>query len=312
MIAQIVFLVIGLAGLVVCAEFFVKGAVSIARRFHMPDILIGATIVAIGTSAPELVINMFAAVEGEGDIVLSNIIGSNIVNICLGLGVAAQFAPIHYNRRAARVDLPLGLLGSLLLFLCFVPDADSPVLHRVLGIALLAGFVGYLIMAKSEPVEPESDGHLGMGRTIVYLLLAAGGLAWCGDVVVDSAVLLADAVGIPKSVIGATIIAAGGSLPEVATCFAAARQGRPQIALGNIAGSQIFNIFGILGLSSIVARVSFSTFLAVDFLILVALTVVLLAFVGRHQGQIGRAAGIGFIVAYLAYLGYQAVLALGG
>lgn len=307
---SLLYLAAGLVGLIAAAETFVRGAVSIAHRFKVSDIVIGSTIVAIGTSAPELVINVAATLEGKGSLVVSNIVGSNIVNICLGLGIASQLAPIAFNRKALRVDIPLGLIGALLLFVGFLPGGQFLVLPRIVGAVLLLVFILYMMYSKGEAAESSSQESMRLPRSITYLLIGGIGLAFCGDLVMNSAVNISKWLEIPEAIVGATVVAAGGSLPEVFACVAAAKLGRPTIALGNVAGSQVFNLFGVLGLSTVIRQVAFQRSLVVDICVLIGLTLLVLAMFFGKKAAISSSRGkllVALYVGYLTYLGLQAM-----
>ena len=297
--------------LAVCADMFVKGASSLAKRFKISDITIGCTIVAIGTSAPEMVINAFAALAGQGDLVVSNIVGSNIVNICLGLGISSQVIAIRSTRRLNRVEIPLGIFGALLLLVGLFPDPQNPMLPRWLGFVLLPIFVYYLNSSrKAEHAEEEEEEFALMTPlvTAAMIILGSVGISYFGHVVVTNAVLFASGLGVPEAVVGATIVAAGGSLPEVAACFMAARQKRPMIAIGNVAGSQIFNLFGVLGVSLMISEPKFSTVIYIDIAVLLFASALLVLFMRRKSG-ITAGAGkilIGVYCVYLGYLGWTA------
>ena len=312
MILYFIYVVLALTMLAFSADFFVKGASSLAKRFRISDITIGCTIVAIGTSAPEMVINAFAAARGEGDIVISNIVGSNIVNICLGLGLAAQLITITGTRRLNRFDIPLGVLGAVLLLVGLWPDPHHPKLPMWLVFLLLPIFIYYLNDSRKndEADSEEEEFHiLGPLRTAAMIILGGVGISFFGHMVVKYAVLLAEGLGVPSAVVGATIVAAGGSLPEVAACLAAARHRRPFIALGNVAGSQIFNLFGVLGVSLMISEPEFSASIYVDIGVLLFVSALLVIFL-RRQAGITRRAGLLLISTYGLYLTYLAWVAL--
>ncbi len=284
-----------LALLILASDYFLNGAIALATRFSLPEFVVGSLIVAVGTSAPELAINIVAGLEEQGNIVISNLVGSNIVNICLGIGLAGlivRYAAIGADYTAAFV---LGLVGAVLLLVATLLTAGAhgmSVLPQAVGFGLLAVFAVNIWRSLRGGGEAASDDIEAVERPLwISLVFLAGGcaaMAFFADLTVGSAVYISTAIGIPEGVIGATVIAAGGSLPEIFSCIAAARRNMPNIILGNIAGSQIFNLFGILGATLLVAEVHYDTVLAVDTAVLVVATVLL--FAGAFGGPRARAA----------------------
>jgi cation:H+ antiporter len=276
-----------LALLILSSDYFVGGAVSVAKRFRLPEFVVGSLIVAVGTSAPELAINIAAGLEEQGDIVISNLVGSNIVNICLGLGLAGFFTAYGVIERSylRAFLLGLGAAIALLVYTLALSEGGQTEMGRLVGLVLLAVFAAYVWQSLNsggpEAGEEEDIPSVPQSAWFSALSLLGGavGMAVFADLAVGAAVSISDYVGIPQAVIGATVIAAGGSLPEIFSCISAARRGMPNIILGNIAGSQIFNLFGILGATLIVAEVSYSTALAVDTGVLVAATLALFALI---------------------------------
>lgn len=274
-----------LALLILASDFFLTGAIAVAGRLRLPEFVVGSIIVAVGTSAPELAINIVAGLDGQGDIVIANLVGSNVVNVCLGIGLAGLFVaygPLgkEYSR-AIMVGLAaaVGLMGMTVLF----GTGEKALIPQVAGIVLTVLFAVYIWQSLSagDEAEAEADPALsgpekGLAISIAMLIGGCVAMALLADLAVTSAVSISDYLGIPEAVIGATVIAAGGSLPEVFSCISAARRGRPNIVFGNIAGSQIFNLLGILGVTALVTEIQFSRVLAVDISILIAATVALL------------------------------------
>lgn len=269
---------------VVSAGFFVRGAVSIAHRLSVPEFLVGSLIVAIGTSAPEAAINISAVLENAGDIVVSNIVGSNIVNIALGIGVSGLLLSFQRARKEYIRTIVIGLLGAVILLgnTLLTAHFGMSQFTRSFGVFLLVIFglfMWFSIRGADGSDDEEFDADASLAVAIIFVLGGAAAMAFFSDLAVGYAVSLSKLMGIPEAVIGATVIAAGGSLPEVSSCIAAARIRRPNLILGNVAGSQIFNILGILGLSGIVQGFAYSSVLWVDTAILCAMTVILLGFI---------------------------------
>lgn len=282
---SILALPVALGLLIVASDFFLNGAIAIANRFRLPEFVIGSLIVAVGTSAPELAINIAAGLEQRGDIVISNLVGSNIVNICLGLGLAGLFVRYGALSGSYLRAFLLGLVAAvgLLALTLVTAEAGKSHLPRLVAFGLLVAFTFYVWKSMGVgggPEETEEEFSGVRGSLLPSLLSLVGGcvgMAVCADLAVNAAVDISTYVGIPEAVIGATVIAAGGSLPEIFSCISAARRGMPNIVLGNIAGSQIFNLLGILGVTAVVANVSYSTVLGIDTAVLIGATLLLLA-----------------------------------
>ncbi len=282
MTKEIILLILGLVVLIVCAEWLVSGASSLARRFKVSDLTIGLTVVAFGTSAPELVVNLFASTTAHQDIVFGNILGSNNFNLFIILGIAGLILPLKVQVSTVWKEIPMSLAALVIMYLMVnIPSADGArTLGRVDGIILLSLFVlfQYYVYHQSKNYEPEHAGHKDSSplfRTVIFLVLGLAGLVIGGRMVVSNAVVLAKAMGISEKIIGLTIIAAGTSLPELATSVVAAYKKNADIAVGNIIGSNIFNILLIGGLVSVVKPVNYSPIFNTDIYILAAGTILL-------------------------------------
>jgi len=281
MAAQILLLIFGLALLILCAEWLVSGASSLARRFNISNLTIGLTVVAFGTSAPEMVVNLFASTSQHQDIVFGNILGSNNFNLFIILGIAGLILPLKVHVSTVWKEIPMSLAALIILFLMVnIPFGGERMLGRIDGIILLSLFVlfQYYIYHQIKNYEPEDSEHKDPGplwKTITFIILGLTGLVIGGRLVVSNAVLLAKAIGISEKVIGLTIIAAGTSLPELATSVVAAVKKNTDIAVGNIIGSNIFNILLIGGIVSVVTPVEYNPIFNTDFYILAAGTIIL-------------------------------------
>lgn len=277
------YILIGLVGLYFGGEGLVRGAVSIAERMGVSKLVIGLTIVGMGTSAPELLVSLKAALSGSSDIALGNVVGSNIANILLILGVSSIVYPIMQWDRNVRRDVIVAL-GAALLVLYF---AQSPIIGRVDGIIMLAGLGAYLFYVfknESQAIKPEAaardvtSSQMPPWQGIAYMV---GGLALLvvgADYLVEGAVNIARAFGISETVIGLTIVAVGTSLPELATSITAALKRQSDVALGNVVGSNIFNILGILGITALVKPVGVAPEMAsFDVPVMVITTLLLMA-----------------------------------
>ena len=315
---QFVLLLGGLIGVVVCAKIFLNGAVGAAQRFGIPEFIVGSIIVAIGTSAPELAINVAASLQSAGDVIASNIVGSNIVNLGLGIGLAGLLVKYQCPSMAYVKAAVIGLLGTVFLLLVTLMSGPSPemaVFSRSIAIVLFAGFIGFTVWTLRNPdceddEEDLSDISQSMSIIIPCLIVGALGMSLFANITVTNAVGVATALGIPDVVIGATIIAAGGSLPEVISCIEAARMKRSNIVIGNIVGSQIFNIFGIFGVSGLVASFEYSRGIAIDIGFLLVMTLIWLA--SFMLVPVRRLVGPALLGTYLMYACYLVWLVLAG
>ena len=309
---EYVILLISLAGIVFGADFLVAGAVSIARRFKVSDFVIGAAIVGIGTSMPELVVSFIGALQGNADVAIGNVVGSNIFNILGILGLTAVFFPIAVSKENMKFELPVcigvSVILTLLVFNFFSGGPD--VISRIDGLILLAcfgGFMWYSFYRDRKNGSTESDIQAQAGKTplTVAILKAAGGLAvliTSCDFFVDNAVMIARSFGVNDAFISLTLIACGTSLPELAASIAAALKKNTQLALGNIIGSNIFNITWILGLSSQVMPLNTSGITLIDYIVMIVAAI--LPMVLGFKGRIGRVAGALMFIGFIVYTWY--------
>jgi K+-dependent Na+/Ca+ exchanger family protein len=298
----------GIGGLVLLyygAEFLVRGGVQIAKRFQVTPLVIGLTLVAFATSAPELVVSCDAALKGMGDIALGNVIGSNICNIALILGLCAVIAPLQVNASLFKLDLPL-MIGSSVLFalFCFLTGG----INRIEGALFFAGIIAYVVVSirnarRSGDVvtEVEGDGKpLSLGISIVLVLLGLGFLVGGARLLVNSAVWLAELFGVSQAVIGLTIVAIGTSLPELATSVIAALKGERDIAIGNVVGSNIFNILAIMGISPLLRPIEAADIQLIDLGMMVFCTLLLYPFL-RTGFVLSRKEGVCLLTVYIGY-----------
>ena len=314
MTAAIAFLILGLVILVFAAEWLVKGAASIASTLGISPLIVGLTVVAFGTSAPELAVSVMAAFEGEADLAVGNVIGSNIFNILVVLGVSALIIPLVVHQQLIRFDVPVMIFLSVLLYALSFDGAIS----RIDGIILFSmalAYVGYLVRQskreKDGGVLSEYEEEFGKAgedpkwfKNIALVIFGIGGLVLGSKWLVDSAEFIATAFGVSELIIGLTIVSLGTSLPEVATSVVAALKGERDIAVGNVVGSNIFNIVTVLGISSIVAPAGIAVAkAALDFDMLVMIAVALATLPVFFYGyRISRMAGFFFLLFYGAYL----------
>ena len=311
MTAQILFLVLGLALLIVSAEWLVGGATSLARRYKISDLTIGLTVVAFGTSAPELVVNLFASTSHHQDIVFGNILGSNNFNLFIILGIAGLIFPLKVHVSTVWKEIPMSLAALVGFFLMVnIPFGGERMLGRIDGIILLVLFVffQYYIYHQIKNYEPEQTGHTvhrPLWKTITFIILGLAGLVMGGRLVVSNAVLIAQVLGVSEKVIGLTIIAAGTSLPELATSVVAAVKKNADIAVGNIIGSNIFNLLLVGGIGSVVRPITYNTDFNIDFYILAAGTVILfITMFTLKKHKLDRWEAALLLVLYVSYTVY--------
>ena len=309
---EYVILVIALAGIVFGADYLVAGAVSIARKFKVSDFVIGAAIVGVGTSMPELVVSFIGALNGKSDVAIGNVVGSNIFNVLGILGLTAVFFPVAIDRKNMKFEIPLCIGVSVLLMffaLNFFNGTPSSIgrFDGILLLALFAGFMWYSFYRDRNSLDMDPVVETQEERTPLWLaaVKVIGGLALlilsC-DVFVDNAVSIAKSFGVNDAFISLTLIACGTSLPELAASIAAAVKRNTQMALGNIVGSNIFNITLILGLSAQVMPLTSSGITYVDYVVMIAAAVVPLVF--GLKGKIGRAGGALMVLCFVAYTWY--------
>lgn len=301
MLVQILLLALGFVMLVKGANWFVDGASSIAAKFRIPQLVIGLTIVAMGTSAPEAAISISAALQGSADITIGNVVGSNILNILIILGLSAVVTNLAVEKSTVWYETPF-LIGITVLLYIQGLDGTIGLADGIVQIVLFIAYLGYLlVMAKKHPDEnPETPKQLKLWQALLW---TAGGLVlivFGSDVAVDAATAIARILGLSERFIGLTIVALGTSLPELFTSVSAARKGNANIAIGNIVGSNIFNILFVVGLSAIIVPVPFATGFLFDTLIALAAAVLLLLCCFRGR-TLKCWHGILMLLGYVAY-----------
>jgi cation:H+ antiporter len=309
MILSVISFVVGIVLVILGADWLTKGASALARRFNMSELLIGLTIVAIGTSLSELVISTGSALKGSPGIALGNVIGSNIFNGMLILGVTALLCPIKFNAKMLTREIPFNLLASVALILVsgsmLVGGAPGEMITRYGGMILLcflAVFVRYTFSITNEGGDDEPVEALSMWKVVLFIATGLAALIFGGNLFVDGATEIARAMKLSEAVIGITIVSAGSSLPELAVSVSAARKGNVGIALGNVLGSNILNIFFILGVSATITPISLDGFSFVDYYVLLASSLLIYA-VARFGGKavINRFEGALLVAGYVAY-----------
>lgn len=318
---SIVLFIVGLTLLILGSNWLVDGASSLARRFNISDLVIGLTIVAFGTSSPELVVNLVASFGGNTDIAIGNVVGSNIFNILMILGVTAMVAPIAIRGTTTWKEIPFSILAVVVMgfmandFLIdgFTNMDGSPrsEISRIDGMVLLCFFMIFMAytfaLAKNKNQALEAtEKVITLPKTILFITLGLAGLIFGGKLLVDGAIDIARMLGLSEEVIGLTVVAAGTSMPELATSVVAAFKKNSDIAIGNVVGSNIFNIFLVLGLSASIRPIPFDYVNSnLDLLVLLASSLLMFSFIFIGRGRrINRIQGVLFFFSFAAYMTY--------
>lgn len=315
---DLLWIVAGLVMILVGSDWLVDGASGIARKYGISEFIIGMTIVGIGTSMPELVSSGIAAIGGHGDMAIGNVTGSNICNVLLILGVTALISPIGYTRSNIRKDIPFAIGVSLFLMLMLYNgfglfhEMGIPGISRMDARYLLLIFVVFMIdsfkSAKKGGGEEEEDVKpMPMGKALVFIVLGLAGLVFGGRFFVDHTVSIAERFHVSEAFISITLMAVGTSLPELATCVVAAMKGKNQLALGNVIGSNIFNIALIIGVSGLISPFEIQSISTIDMvMVLVSILMLWMAAFTFKRGKLDRIEGAIFLLVYVGYIAYLA------
>ncbi len=308
----VVLLIIGFAFLVKGADAFVEGSSSIAKHFHVPSLIIGMTIVAMGTSLPETAVSVTASIAGSNALAVSNAVGSNIFNLMVVIGVCAVLTPVAVQKSSLKIDIPFSIVCALLLL---VLGHDRMMLTRVNGlilIVLFAFFILYMIRSAQHSMNTEDSEFaaeaadmkvMSVPKSLIFIVIGIAGITLGSDWVVDGAKTIASAFGISENLIGLTIVAFGTSLPELMTSIVAARKNEVDMALGNAVGSNIFNILMVLGIASALSPIAFIQENIIDIIILVGFSfIVWLMAWTKHR--LDKIEGLAMILLYAGYVVY--------
>ena len=307
------FLVVGLVLLVKGADWLVDGASSFAKRMGVTDLVIGLTIVAFGTSMPEFVVNMVSVADGATDLAITNILGSNIINTLVILGCSALVCPLVAQRSTIRFDIPLNILAGVLVlvFVFITSPMEAKGLSRIEGLALLVIFAGFILYtlftAKADAVTTTGNTVFPLWKCVVLIVLGLIGLVVGGEMIVKSAVAIARYCGVAESVIGLTIVALGTSLPELATSVVAAFKHNNDIAIGNVVGSNIFNVFFILGTSATIKLLPIYPGIELDAALVAVSSFSVWLLLQNKKRIIHRWGGAVLLLLYAAYLTYRLI-----
>jgi cation:H+ antiporter len=302
MIFDVVLIIAGVAMVLYGADRLTEGASALARRMNVSEIIIGLTIVAAGTSAPELFVSLVSALKGTPDMAIGNVVGSNTMNAMLIVGCAAVVAPMSISRNTVRKDIPFAVVASVLLPLLAIDAA----IGRIDGIILLAGFAAFmyytLSQAKAGETAPSDETKMqNPWLSVFFVVLGLALLVIGSNIFVDSASRVAYALGLSEAVVGLTIVAGGTSLPELATSVVAARKGQSAIAIGNVIGSNVFNILMILGLTATISPMQIQGITHIDLLMMLG-SIVMVWLFSRTKYTVERWEGALLAVVYIAYV----------
>lgn len=315
---DLLWIVAGLVMILVGSDWLVDGASGIARKYGISEFIIGMTIVGIGTSMPELVSSAISAIGGHGDMAIGNVTGSNICNVLLILGVTALISPIGYTKSNIRKDIPFAIGVSLFLMLMLYNgfglfhEMGTPGISRMDALYLLLIFVVFMIdsfkSAKKGGSEEEEDVKpMPIGKALVFIVLGLAGLVFGGRFFVDHTVSIAERFHVSEAFISITLMALGTSLPELATCVVAAMKGKNQLALGNVIGSNIFNIALIIGVSGLISPFEIQSISTIDMvMVLVSILMLWMAAFTFKRGKLDRIEGAIFLLVYVGYIAYLA------
>ena len=305
-------LIVGFVVLILGADWLVSGASGLAKRLNVPDLVIGLTVVAFGTSAPELMVNLMAAFNNESEIALTNILGSNTINTFIILGISALIYPIKSQKSSRKYEIPWSVFAGLIILVmgteCFGLCGGDAIISRLDGVVLLlifSLFMYYTLKMAKNNTESQDEGFLPMKIWKAVLLIAVGLVALVvgGKVIVINAVSIAQAFGVSQAVIGVTVVALGTSLPELATSAIAAFKKNPDLAIGNVIGSNIFNVFFVLGISAVIRPLPSYSNLWIDASLAALGSLLLLLFVSTNRNkELKRWQGAFFLVCYGVYL----------
>lgn len=312
MILSIILIVVGMCLLMKGADFLVDGASNVAHKFHIPEIIIGLTIVSIGTSMPELVVSVTSALEGHSDIAIGNVIGSNLANLMLILGLCAAIKALPMKKQTRIFESPMSLAATVMFFImCNTSNKVSRGEGFILFVLCVMFIIYNIYMAKKgDAFEKEEDFDeetnveiMPVWKSIVYIVVGIVGLKFGGDFVVDNAVNIATMLNISEMIISLTIVAIGTSLPELVTSVTATIKGESDMAIGNVLGSQMFNILLIIGTSAILSPINYDISYNAEMLLLVIASTFFVAcpYLG-HKMHFGRIQGAIYVSAYLIYM----------
>ncbi|WP_407412637.1 calcium/sodium antiporter [Methanobrevibacter sp.] len=304
-IIQIVLLLIGFFFLIKGSDLFVDGASSIASLLKIPTIIVGLTIVALGTSAPEAAVSITSSITGSNAMAVSNVIGSNMFNLLMVIGLSALLNELLMEKTTLEKDLPF-LVGITILFAAFIVIGwDILNIEGIILLAIMVAYIGYLIYStrKSKDANIVEKPKLSTPKSILFIVIGLAGIIIGGDLVVDSASAIAIAFGMSETLVGLTIVAIGTSLPELVTSLTALKKGENQLVIGNVIGSNIFNILFVLGASSAISAIPLNSSMLIDVVFMVIVTILCFIF-GKTQDKFDKKEGAILVACFIAYMAF--------
>ena len=304
-IIQVVLLLVGFVFLIKGSDFFVDGASSIAAILKIPTIIVGLTIVAFGTSAPEAAVSITSSLTGSNAMAVSNVIGSNLFNMLMVIGIAALLGDLLMEKSVLEKDLPF-LVGITLLLAAFIVIGwNISTIEGIILLVILAAYIFYLIRSagQSGATNYVEKPKLTTPKSILFIIVGLAGIILGGDMVVNSASSIAMALGMSETLVGLTIVAIGTSLPELVTSITALRKGENQLVIGNVVGSNIFNILFVLGASSAISQIPLDSSMLIDVLLMVGVTILCFIF-GKTQEKYDKKEGIILVALFIAYMAF--------
>lgn len=304
-ILQIVLLIVGFVFLIKGSDFFVDGASSIASLLKIPTIIVGLTIVAFGTSAPEAAVSITSSLTGSNAMAVSNVIGSNLFNMLMVIGIAALLGDLLMEKSVLDKDLPF-LVAITILFAAFIFIGwDISSIEGIILLVILIAYVLYLIRSakKSKDSDVVEKPKLSLPKSIIFIVVGLAGIIIGGDLVVNSASDIAIALGMSETLVGLTIVAIGTSLPELVTSITALKKGENQMVIGNVIGSNIFNILFVLGASSAISAIPLDSSMLIDVIFMIAVTILCFIF-GKTQDKYDKKEGIILVALFIIYMAF--------
>ena len=304
-----VLLIVGFLLLIKGADFFVEGSAAVAKKLRVPTMIIGLTIVAMGTSAPECAVSIAASIKGSNAMAISNVVGSNIFNLMVVSGFCALFTPLIVHAKTLKQEFPFSILAAIVMLIAGFIGMTLGRIDGVILLVLFAFFLAWMVKsalkarANAEDIEEENVKDLGNLQCLLYIIGGIIAIVIGGDLVVDSATEIAKTFGLSENLIGLTIVAFGTSLPELVTSAVAAKKGEVDMALGNVIGSNIFNILLVAGIAATVSPMAFLMENVIDLVILIVMSIVVWSFASTKK-KIGRAEGVFMLIIYVAYIVY--------
>lgn len=304
-----VLLIVGFLLLIKGADFFVEGSAAVAKKLRVPTMIIGLTIVAMGTSAPECAVSIAASIKGSNAMAISNVVGSNIFNLMVVSGFCALFTPLIVHDKTLKQEFPFSILAAIVMLIAGFIGMTLGRIDGVILLVLFAFFLAWMVKsalkarANAEDIEEENVKDLGNLQCLLYIIGGIIAIVIGGDLVVDSATEIARTFGLSENLIGLTIVAFGTSLPELVTSAVAAKKGEVDMALGNVIGSNIFNILLVAGIAATVSPMAFLMENVIDLVILIVMSIVVWSFASTKK-KIGRAEGVFMLIIYVAYIVY--------